>query len=101
MDRFYRDRDRARDEQDAVGFGHEHFGAAEAERVTRCRRSYRDPHRGVRHGERDNVGDHMDAVGEERERTKDEPPNEFDAEKCRVGTQRDQQGTLAGVGSDR
>jgi hypothetical protein len=43
----------------------------------------------------------MDAVGEERERTKDEPPNEFDAEKCRVGTQRDQQGTLAGVGSDR
>jgi hypothetical protein len=42
----------------------------------------------------------MDAVGEERERTEDEPADEFDAEKCRVGTQRDQEGTLAGGGSD-
>jgi hypothetical protein len=40
------------------------------------------------------------AVGEQRQRTKDHATNEFDPEKGRVGSERDQQGSAAEILSD-
>jgi len=92
-DRLDNHRDRSTEQQDGIRLGDEDFAATKSIRVTFGGRTLREPHRGVRGCERDDIRHHVRGVGEHGQRTERETADQFNDEKRGVRRERNQQGT--------
>ena len=79
------------EEQQPVGLRREHLGPLEAVGMALGRRPLRERERTQRQPEREHVRGEMNRVGDQRQAAEQEPADELDNEKRRVGGQREEQ----------